>query len=332
MKIPGVKTGKNFFRWLRAQSYGGALILGYHRISSTADAMGEACVAPENFAEHLYELRKYTYPISLSKMVKHLRNGSLPQKSIAVTFDDGYADNLYTAKPLLEQYEIPATIFICTGYVGKEFWWDELRRLVVDAQMDLHTLSLQVTGKQFKWHQASRYLNAGRAELREKFYSTLYHFLLTLDTEEQNHAMDIIRKWSHISSCKMPTTRAMNQNELLQLANGGLIELGAHTRHHPMLSRLSFERQQEEIESSKRDLEELLGKQISGFAYPNGIATASAKQIIRDIGFAYACTSLQDLVRPGNDLYELTRFWQKDVDGDRFVRGLNLWMSVAVSA
>ena len=63
-----------------------------------------------------------------------------------------------------------------------------------------------------------------------------------------------------------------------------------------------------------------------GFAYPNGQATTDAKRIVQEAGFAFACTSLQDLVRPENDLYELTRFWQKDVDGDRFLRGLSLWM------
>ena len=62
-----------------------------------------------------------------------------------------------------------------------------------------------------------------------------------------------------------------------ELVDGGLIELGAHTSHHPMLPQLSFERQKEEIQSSKRDLESLLGKKIAGFSYPNGRATVDAK-------------------------------------------------------
>jgi hypothetical protein len=51
-----------------------------------------------------------------------------------------------------------------------------------------------------------------------------------------------------------------------------------------------------------------------------------AKRLVREIGFAYACTSLHDVVRPESDVYELTRFWQKDVDGDQFSQGLRLWM------
>ena len=330
MRIPGVKTGKIFFRWLRAQVYGGALILGYHRISSSPRALDEVCVSSENFAEHLHELRKRTHPISLSKLVQHLRDGSVPEKSIAVTFDDGYADNLYTAKPLLEKYEIPATVFICTGYIGKEFWWDELERLVTGSQTDLQVLHLQVGGKQFEWHKATVNLEERQPALREEFCRALYHFLLSLDVEDQTYAMGVIRSWSEVSSPGISTTRAMSEEELLRLVDGGLIELGAHTSHHPMMPQLSFERQKEEIQSSKRDLEALLSEKIAGFSYPNGRATVDAKRLVRELGFTYACTSLQDVIRPGSDVYELTRFWQQDVDGDRFVKGLNRWMSMKV--
>ena len=55
-----------------------------------------------------------------------------------------------------------------------------------------------------------------------------------------------------------------------------------------------------------------------------------AKRLVRELGFNYACTSLHDVVRPGSDVYELTRFWQQDVDGEGFVKGLNRWMNMKV--
>lgn len=330
MTIPGVKTGKRFSRWVRARILGGALILGYHRISVVDDGFYEVCVSPENFAEHMESLKKYANPISISKLVQHLKQGSLPPKSVAVTFDDGYSDNLYTAKPILEKYNIPATVFICTGYMGKEFWWDELERLVTCSQTDLHTLHLQAGGKQFGWAEKIGNSDAARSTLRHEFCRALYRFLLSLDVEDQNHAMKLIRNWSEASSLGDSTTRAMNEEELLQLVDGGLLELGAHTRHHPMLPQLSFERQREEIQSSKKDMERLLSKKITGFSYPNGQVTVDAKRLVREIGFTYACTSLHDVVRPGSDLYEMTRFWQQDVDGETFVKSLNRWMSMKV--
>ena len=331
MKLPGVKTAKKLSRWVRARALGGALILGYHRIGEVKDDFYQVCVSPENFAGHMEVLRECAYPISLSKLVQSLKQNVLPPKSFAVTFDDGYADNLHVAKPILEKYDVPATVFICTGYMGKEFWWDELESLVTGSQTDLHTLHLQAGGKPFEWHETNISSEAGQPSLRHEFLRALYQFLLPLDVEDQNRAMGLIRSWSEVQSSGISTPRAMSEEELLRLVDGGLIELGAHTRYHPMLPQLSFERQREEIQSSKEDLETLLSKKITGFSYPNGQATVYAKRLVREAGFSYACTSLHDVVRPGSDVYELTRFWQQDVDGNRFVKRLERWMSLKVN-
>ena len=330
MRLPGAKTARQFSRWLRARLLGGALILGYHRISAVQDDFHQVCVSPENFDRHMKALREFAQPISLSKLVQNLKQKTLSPKSVAVTFDDGYVDNLHVARSILEKYEIPATVFICTGYMGKEFWWDELERLVTGSQTDAHMLHLQVGEKQFEWQKANVSPEEEQSSLREDFCRALYHFLLSLDIEDQNQAMGEIRHWSDVSSPGISTTRAMNEEELLRLVEGGLIELGAHTRHHPILPQLSFKRQEEEIQSSKRELEALLNKRIEGFSYPNGRATADAKRIVREMGFIYACTSMHDVVRPGSDIYELTRFWQQDVDGETFVKSLNRWMSLQI--
>lgn len=324
MRIPGVKTAKTFSRWVQARILGGALILGYHRVADVTHDEYEVCVTPKHFAEQMEALSKYVHPLSLDKLVQYLKEGSVPSRSVAVTFDDGYADNLYEAKPILEKCAIPATVFVCTGYAGKEFWWDELERLVISSQADFGALRLEVGKNIFVWDQPRVGPGAG-LESRRKFLQALYNFLLALDVEEQSQAVDMIRGWANVSS-NQTTARAMTHDELLQLVDGGLIEIGAHTRHHPMLPRLALERQRDEIVASKQDLENLLGRRVDGFAYPNGRATDDAKRLVREAGFAFACTSLHDVARPAHDLHALTRFWQKDVDGEKFLRGLHLWM------
>jgi peptidoglycan/xylan/chitin deacetylase (PgdA/CDA1 family) len=271
---------------------------------------------------------KYAHPISLSNLVQHLKAGSLPPKAIAVTFDDGYADNLYQARPALEKYDVPATVFVCTGYQGREFWWDELERLVMSSQAGLGTLRLEVGESHFSWKQPVASDEAPGPEVRRQFRRALYHFLLPLTVQDQFHTMDIIRHWAGVSADETAAARALNHTELLQLVAGGLIELGSHTRHHLMLPRISLEQQRVEIIAGKQDLEELLGRPIAGFAYPNGRASGDIKSIVREAGFRFACTSLHNVVRAGSDLYELTRFWQKDVDGDKFMQGLRLWMNM----
>lgn len=324
MRVPGVKTAKAFARWVQARFLGGALILGYHRVATAGQAEDEVCVTPTHFAEQMEALSQVAHPISLTKLVHFLKAGSVPPRSVAVTFDDGYADNLYEARPVLEKYAIPATVFVCTGYMGKEFWWDELTRLVLSSNAEVHALRLAVGKRQFVWDQPKGSPEAGW-EVRGKFRQALYHFLLALDVEEQSQALVTIRNWAKVSAEDQPA-RALTQAELLQLAEGGLIEIGAHTRHHPMLPRLTPERQREEIVTSKYDLEELLGKRVAGFAYPNGRATDAAKQMVREAGFVFACTSLHDVVRPAHDLHELTRFWQRDVGRAQFLQSLSVWM------
>jgi peptidoglycan/xylan/chitin deacetylase (PgdA/CDA1 family) len=328
MRIPGLKVAKTFSRWIKARVFGGALILGYHRIADVEHDEYEVCVTPKHFAEQMEVISKHANPISLGKLVQHLKEDSLPPKSIAITFDDGYADNLYQASPILEKYQIPATIFVCTGYAGKEFWWDELERLIISSQTNLQTLHLQAGENQFVWNQAEVSHGAADLKSRRQFLHAVYRFLLPLDIINQIHLLDLIRNWSGISSNEFSTPRAMNDQELLDFSKNSLIEIGAHTRHHPILPNLSLKRQKEEIYSSKRDLEELLGMQVEGFAYPNGKAMESTKQIVRELGFSYACTSLHDVLRSGTNLYELTRLWQKNVDGDRFKKGLRLWMNI----
>ena len=229
MRIPGLKTARAISRWVKARVLGGALILGYHRISQTSGNVGDVYkdnVSAENFAEQLEVLSKFTHPLSLSNLVQHLQAGSLPPKSVALTFDDGYADNLYVARPLLEKYEIPATIFICTGYAGGEFWWDELDRLIISSTADLGALHLQVGESRFQWDQPA--ISPGtespeKTSLRRQFRDELYRFLLKFDVEDQSQAMQVIRRWSGLWPDESFAHRAMNHAELLQLARDGLV-------------------------------------------------------------------------------------------------------------
>jgi len=144
MRIPGLKGLRLGARWLRSRFVGEGLILGYHRVADVARDTYSLCVTPQHFAEQLQVLHKYTQPISLRQLAKGLLDGNLPKRSVVVTFDDGYADVVDYAAPLLERYQIPATVFVSTGYVGREFWWDELERIVLSAAVLPDELSLDV--------------------------------------------------------------------------------------------------------------------------------------------------------------------------------------------
>lgn len=329
MSLRGARTVKKFSRWLQARVLGGALILGYHRISDVADDSYQICVAPENFDGQMEALKEYAHPVSLSDLVQNLKQNALVPKSVAVTFDDGYVDNLHVAKPILEKYDIPATVFVCTGFAGREFWWDELERLVTASKADLHTLKSQISENQFGCPLVPvprRAEGTKSRSFRRELVKGLYRWLLTAPPKTREQFMDVVRLWAECDTQVLSTRRALTSAELIRLAEGGLIEVGAHTRSHPTLTRLAVHEQTEEIVSSKEYLEDLLDKPVCAFAYPNGKMTRETREILVRTGFKYACCTEVNLIRAGQDRYELPRLWPADESRDSFLRRLKLWM------
>jgi peptidoglycan/xylan/chitin deacetylase (PgdA/CDA1 family) len=110
-------------RLRRASQPAAGAILLYHRVATGDDPL-ELNVSPENFAGQMEVVRSAATPVALGE----LRAGS---RRVAVTFDDGYRDNLTTAEPILNAAGVPATVFVTSGPVddGRELWWDELVRL-----------------------------------------------------------------------------------------------------------------------------------------------------------------------------------------------------------
>jgi peptidoglycan/xylan/chitin deacetylase (PgdA/CDA1 family) len=104
-----------------------AIILLYHRVADTKNDPHQLCVSPENLHEQIKFLKENFRVVSLAQLVGQVRSKKVKNKTIAITFDDGYADNLHNALPVLQEHNIPATIFFTAGYVGsnKPFYWDE---------------------------------------------------------------------------------------------------------------------------------------------------------------------------------------------------------------
>src|SRR6266481_2477666 len=130
-----------------------ALILLYHRVTEPMSDPWSLCVTSTHFAEHLETLRRHARIIHLQELVDGLENSALPERSVVITFDDGYADNLHNAKRVLERYDAPATVFITTGYIGhsREFWWDTLEKLFLGPGRLPESLHLTIDGCVFEW-------------------------------------------------------------------------------------------------------------------------------------------------------------------------------------
>ncbi|HLO30387.1 MAG TPA: polysaccharide deacetylase family protein [Anaerolineales bacterium] len=311
----------------------------YHRVVDLPFDPQLLSVKPQHFEEHLEILRRYAWPISLEELTSALRKDRLPRGGVAITFDDGYADNLHDAKPLLERHDIPATIFVTAGQVGrrKEFWWDELERLLLQPGILPETLSLEVNGNEYYWDtsEAIRYAEedyeiyrAWHVEKpddptpRHKLYRSIYLLLHSLYETEQQEIIEQLKIWAGWDAAYRPAHRTLTEAEVFLLAKGSLIKVGAHTMTHPALARLPVSMQCEEIMQSKACLEEILGHRVDSFAYPHGSYSDETISLIKAGGFTCACSSDTAVVSPGADIFCLPRYSMRDWNGEEFYRWL----------
>ena len=126
----------------------------YHRIGDPGCDPWRLAVRPERFAEHLDILKSQRATHGSRRLAQELGEGTLKPGAVAVTFDDdGYANNLYEAKPLLEHHEVPATVFVTSGMVGREreFWWDELEAILLAPRELPQALRLEIGGQTHEW-------------------------------------------------------------------------------------------------------------------------------------------------------------------------------------
>lgn len=117
------RFGSRILNWLIKPPF----ILYYHRIDNVKHDPHLLSVTPENFEKQLLYLKNNFNIISLKELVSDIKDKKTKRRSVVITFDDGYADNLYKALPILEKLKIPATIFVISGKVNsmEPFYWDE---------------------------------------------------------------------------------------------------------------------------------------------------------------------------------------------------------------
>jgi peptidoglycan/xylan/chitin deacetylase (PgdA/CDA1 family) len=331
MKLPGARTLRSAVQWLGSRWTRGALILGYHHIGSPETDPYQTFVSVAHLAEQLEEVRRCACPMPLIEILACLRRGDLPPRAVALTFDDGYADTLFAAKPCLESLGIPATVFVTTGSWEREHWWDELVRLVprvLRARSGIASSPETVSYRPSIGRDSNEPFGEGAGHLSiDRVVTAHFQGLLHLATTERQSAMEALRNQACFDQNTSSPWRALSTAEVVQLAEGGLIDIGAHTVTHPFLPDLALSEQLEEIVQSKVDLETLLRRPITGFSYPNGASTPATRNMVENAGFTYACASHLGTVVSGTPSFSLPRFWIPDWGGGTFRRWLDRWLT-----
>jgi peptidoglycan/xylan/chitin deacetylase (PgdA/CDA1 family) len=308
-----------------------AVILVYHRVAEEElDPFG-LCVRPGRFLGHLAALKKIARIKPLSKLVAEFVEGRLSDQAVAITFDDGYADNLHVALPLLERHETPATFFIVADpmNLGGAFWWDELTTLVFGSSQRA-AIRVVVSGQDHEWP----FDNGGRGGAadswrawetpptpRTRAFRDLWGLVRSLDPAARKRILDQLRTQLDEGPACCP--RTLTGDELVELSRSQLAEIGAHTMSHRRLADVSRADQEQEVVGSKHRLEEHLQREVRGFAYPFGGPEdygSDTVAIVRCAGFEYACVVAEAPVGNGCSPFELPRLQVDDCEPEELVR------------
>ncbi len=252
-------------------------ILMYHRFSDR-EALARQCAY----------LRDHYQLVSMTAVGEWLHaGGGLPQHAVAVTVDDGYGDFQEVAWPVFAEYGIPVTVFLITGFLDDTLWlwYDKIRYAFDHARVSPVEMG---SAEQM----IARVERMSRAEQRE-FVAKLPG-MLQVDVPER----------------VPPEYRPLTWGEVRALAAAG-VEFGAHTKTHPILSRVSdAEELREEIAGSKARIESELQRPVTHFCYPNGKMqdiSAAAVEAVRAAGMRTAVTAEPGLNAAQPDAWLLHR-------------------------
>jgi len=303
----------------KAPAHDGPLVLLYHRVADVEDDPLGLAVSPLRFAAQLAILKEHREVVPLQAVLA----GEAGPRAIAVTFDDGYHDNLLHALPALRRERVPATIYISTGHVetGRGFWWDAMR-LMLRAASEPPPAPLRIA-----LGEDVRAWPARDAATRDEARRHLHAWLQPRTPEEIDAALAALAEWAgHLGADKFEHDRPMTPAELRRLAEDPLVTIGAHTRTHRSLRWASPELQREELRRSRADLAGWLGTEPDGLSYPFGVPGAdfdeTTKRLARELGFAHAVANRPGRVSPGTDPFDIPRTVAPDLDGRPFAQWL----------
>ena len=278
-----------------------AVVLVYHRIGTGAIDPWQLTVDPEVFAGQMETLARDWSPMSLVELVDGFRRRRLPERGVAVTFDDGYADNLEVAAPILLEHAIPATLFVATDLIdaGGAPWWDELASLLLEPARLPSTLTLS-SGNGSQWRipslsdeerRSASNLNPWEAQpgTRLRAFYEVWLTLRALDAARREAAIDEIAEWSDAPRHSEPVLLTWEQ--LREFAALPGFELGAHTRTHPVLPSCSDEGARAEITGGADRLRAQTGSEAEQFAYPFGAWSPNVARLVAELGFSAAYTT-----------------------------------------
>ncbi|MEO1574316.1 MAG: polysaccharide deacetylase family protein [Pseudomonadota bacterium] len=284
------------------------VVLTYHRVRPHRDELIPGMCDVARFASQLAVMKRWFNVLPLSEAIERSSAGTLPPRTVCITFDDGYRDNVDIALPMLVDAGLHATFFIATGYLNDGIMWNDQVIHAVrhrgEGAWDLDDIGLgprQITDM------------ASRRALFDEIITHLKH------REPGDRAAAARRLYQ---ASEGPRERLMMTDEELVTLHRAGMAIGGHTVTHPILTRLSADAARDELSDGRARLQSLTGDAVPLFAYPNGKADqdydASHAALARELGFDAALSTVWGHADAASPRYELPRVGLEWESGWRF--------------
>jgi peptidoglycan/xylan/chitin deacetylase (PgdA/CDA1 family) len=273
----------------------------FHRVLPVEDPLFPGEIHAARFDAICGWLREWFNVLPLDEAAIRLAQGTLPARAMALTFDDGYADNREVAAPILQRHALPCTFFVATGFLdGGRMWNDTIIESIRETRLPM--LDLRGLHPQF-----DRVMLPNLQSRRQAIDATI-GVAKYLPPEERHVLVDAVAERAEV----VPRVDLMMSSAQVREMRTMGLQVGAHTVSHPILRTLTRDQARTEIESSKKTLETILGEEVKLFAYPNGKPeedySADAVELVREAGFLAAASTHWGCAKQGTDLHQIPRF------------------------
>ena len=277
----------------------GSLIYILHQITdpSTPFRHGIALDLFEAFCQHLH---RHAQVLPLEELEERRRNGLNCNRAVAITFDDGYADNYHLALPVLRKYNLPATVFVTTGFINRTCspWSSRLALLLKNTPVERDDLVLDDVA-----------LLLSTEKERLKTQGRLSAHFQNMDPERREPLMTQLEELLQVDISDELNNEMLTWDQLREMDEYGFCA-GGHTVSHPFLSRVSTADAEREMRDGREEIEQRLGRKVRVFAYPNGKEADynnDVMQAAERAGFEAAVTALPGANTMNRNPFDLRR-------------------------
>ena len=264
-----------------------------HRAPSYFGGNDHLSIRPEFLYRLLDEFRQECIDIvSLDEAVWRMREPGHHPPFVALTFGDGYRDNIEPAYPILQNFRVPFTLFVCSGFVDREvpIWWLSLERIIQARNI----VDMTIGGTFHRFHCV------GKVEKSASFQKIM-RLLTRASNQELNQAMAALFADVGHDALALVDQEMSNWDMLRALNEDPLVTIGAHTRTHPFLTKLSEEEASRDISCGRERISQMIGVEPDFFAYPYGFEEAVGLRevmLAEKLGFKAGFTTRKGLMLP----------------------------------